>query len=235
MAQLESMPNLLIPAANLEAFGRKWQQNGGKLSRTPPYSSNELGMVFNQKVGEALATMLGSIQVITPSSTALRLGSEDAVEVGECRVVGGVRPQNFDVVYRPDGTRFAFDTKTLNDSNSVRKNYQNMINDLGTEATTVHTVFPYAVVSFLIAIPEPALLAPQKAGLLGSLERLSERGSPLDSAHKAEAICLVIWHPTTGNISQTTPPSDSPLRIESFSSQVESSYRGRFKGLPPHD
>jgi len=48
------------------------------------------------------------------------------------------------VGYRPDGLRFAFDSKTLNDKKSIGKNWQNMINDLATEATTVHSRFPYA-------------------------------------------------------------------------------------------
>lgn len=29
-----------------------------------------------------------------------------------------------------------------------------MINDLGTEATTVHTRFPYAIVAFLVVVPK---------------------------------------------------------------------------------
>ena len=52
------------------------------------------------------------------------------VEVGPVRVIGGVRPQNFDVGYRPDAIRFAFDSKSLNDRESIGKNWQNMINDL---------------------------------------------------------------------------------------------------------
>jgi len=31
------------------------------------------------------------------------------------------------VGYRPDGIRFAFDSKTLNDQESIAKNWQNMI------------------------------------------------------------------------------------------------------------
>lgn len=66
------------------------------------------------------------------------------MEVGPTRVIGGIRPQNFDVAYRPDGVRFAYDSKTLNSRNSLGKNYQNMLNDLGTEAATVHIRFPSA-------------------------------------------------------------------------------------------
>jgi len=194
-----------------------------------------LGQIFDRKVGEALANMLGGIPVITPTSTTLCPAQEDAVEVGACRIVGGVRPQNFDVGYRPDGVRFAFDSKTLNDTKSVGKNYQNMINDLGTEATTVHTRFPYAIIAFLVAIPKPCLISPQKEALTETLERLSQRASPLDSPHKAEAISLIIWIPETGDIDLDWPSTESPLRIEKFSSQIEWAYVERYKGLPPHD
>ena len=81
------------------------------------------------------------------------------------RIIGGVRPQNFDVGYRPDGVRFAFDSKTLNDRKSIGKNWQNMINDLATEATTVHSRFPHAVVAFLVALPEPVVDANQRAAI----------------------------------------------------------------------
>lgn len=235
MAMLRPMPAVEVTPDSLRPFGFKWQQNGEKLTRTPPCSSNELGTVFNDAVGAAISEMLGGIPTIRPVSTSLRLGGADAVEVGECRVVGGIRPQNFDVVYRPDGVRFAFDAKTLNDTDSVRKNYQNMINDLGTEATTAHTMFPYAVVAFVVVIPTPCLLPAQERGLIGSLERLADRGSPLDSPHKAEAISLALWDPRTGRIDASIPAPSSPLRLEKLSDRIESAYVGRYKGLPPHD
>ena len=75
-----------------------------------------------------------------------------------------------------------------------------MINDLGTEATNVHTRFPYAIVAFMVIVPEPCLGSPQKEALTGTVERLSNRGSPLNSVHKAEAISLVIWKPDNGEI-----------------------------------
>lgn len=140
MASLAPMPAIMIDQQELAQFGTTWQANGERLSRTPPRSSGELGKLFDMAVGNALATMLGSIPVIAPSSTALIPTQSDCVEVGPVRVIGGVRPQNFDVGYRPDGIRFAFDSKTLNDRESVGKNWQNMINDLATEATTVHIV-----------------------------------------------------------------------------------------------
>jgi hypothetical protein len=186
------------------------------------------------KVGQALASMLGGIPVRPPvSRNALLPPEANCVEVGACRVIGGVRPQNFDVAYRPDGVRFAFDSKTLNDTKSVQKNYQNMINDLATEATTVHSRFPYALVAFLVIVPTPCLVSPQREGLTGSLERLAGRTSPLDSAHRAEAIALLVWDPVTGRIDDTWPNEASPLRIERFPSHVSLAYVGRYKGLPP--
>jgi hypothetical protein len=158
----------------------------------------------------------------------------DCVEVGEFRVIGGVRPQNFDVGYRPDGVRFVLDSKTLNDLDSVRKNYQNMINDLATEATTVHSRFPYAIVTFIVIVPQPCLVEPQRSALVGTLERLSGRELVDQPNHLAEAISLVVWEPKSGTISPTLPNPASPLRLEKFSTVVEAVYQNRYKGLPPH-
>ena len=234
MAPLGNMPQIQIYEADLMPFGQAWTANNGSLSRTPPNSSMQLGEMFDRKVGQALAIMLGNIPVVRPTATDLLPEQADCVEVGPCRIVGGVRPQNFDIGYRPDGVRFAFDSKTLNDAKSVQKNYQNMINDLGTEATTVHIRFPYAVVAFLIAVPKPCLTSPQKEALTETLERLSLRTSPIDASHKAEAIALVIWDPATGAIDPDWPGKDSCLRLESFSAQIQRAYVERYKGLPPH-
>lgn len=234
MAALREMPRVHVNQNELLEFGKKWQEKAS-LSRKPPYSSSQLGCLFDAVVGKSLATLLGGVEVVTPDSRSIRPAAEDVVEVGPVRIVGGVRPQNFDVGYRPDGVRFAFDSKTLNDTKSVRKNYQNMINDLGTEATTVHTRFPYAVVAFMVVIPEPCLPNAQKLALTRTLERLTNRLSPLDSAHKAEAISLVLWDPTTGGISTDWPNEGSSLRIEEFHKAVQLHYVERYKGLPPHD
>ena len=65
--------------------------------------------------------MLGGITIDNASnSNSLLPAYADCVEVGPVRVVGGVRSQNFDVGYRPDGVRFAFDSKILNDKKSLR-------------------------------------------------------------------------------------------------------------------
>lgn len=234
MARLSEMPPVALDTAELRKFGETWQSHNESLSRTPPYSSSQLGNLFERAVAESLAAMLGQIQIVVPKRTALIPPQPDCVEIGDVRVIGGVRPQNFDVVYRPDGVRFAFDAKTLNDSKSVEKNWQNMVNDLSTEATTVHSRFPYAVVAFLVAIPKPCLQGTQQAAMIETLERLGRRTDVNDPVYLAEAICLVLWNPEDGTIHPEVPPSDSPLRLEMFAQQVQTSYVNRYKGLPPH-
>ncbi len=234
MAALGTMPPITISQSDLAAFGHAWQGNGGRLSRTPPYSSLELGSLFDRAVGHALAVFLGNIPVITPKSSALIPEMADCVEIGPVRVIGGVRPQNFDVGYRPDGVRFVFDSKTLNDSESIGKNWQNMVNDLATEATTVHTRFPHAVVAFLLACPAPALADSHRKAMIETLERLARRTDVDKPLHMAEAIAFVLWEPADGTISPSIPVADSPLRLEKFAEQISTAYMSRYKGLPPH-
>lgn len=229
------MPPILVRSEKLKLFGDKWLELHGRLSRTPPQSSSQLGVLFDEHVGVALARFLGSIPTHHPKRTDLYPQVGDCVEVGPVRIVGGIRPQNFDVAYRPDGVRFAFDSKTLNDTDSVRKNYQNMINDLATEATTVHTRFPYALVAFMVIIPRPALPDTQRLALERTLERLSGRVGFNDPHHIAEVISFVVWDPASGRIDSQIPNPASRLRLEKFSSQVEVRYVERYEGLPPHD
>jgi len=228
------MPQITIDLAELAAFGKRWNELNGALSRTPPYSSGQLGALFDKAVGSALAELLGGVPVVTPSATALIPSGPDVVEVGPVRIIGGVRPQNFDVGYRPDGVRFAFDSKSLNDRKSIGKNWQNMINDLATEATTVHSRFPYAVVGFMVVYPEPALTSSHLSATIGTLERLGGRTLVDEPEHRAEAMSLVVWDPDDGIIHDEIPAQTSPLRIEKFSEQVEAAYVARYKGLPPH-
>lgn len=235
MALLAPMPPIDLSQTELAAFGQHWLSRGGSLSRTPPYSSSELGAVFDNAVGKALSTMLGDIPIVKPNPNSLIPTQPDCVEVGPVRIVGGVRPQNFDVGYRPDGVRFAFDSKTLNDLSSVRKNWQNMINDLATEATTVHTRFPSAVVAFMVVIPVTAIPSGRTLpAITETLERLARRVSVIDPDHTAEAMALILWNPDDGSISNMVPEPQSPLRIESFSQRIWERYAERFKGLPPH-
>lgn len=234
MARLQPMPSVTITQADLALFGAMWRDRGGSLSRTPPQSSSQLGGLFDAAVGQSLATMLGGIPVVRPTATALTAQAADCVEVGPVRIIGGVRPQNFDVGYRPDGVRFAFDSKTLNDAASLRKNWQNMINDLATEATTVHSRFPHAVVAFMVIIPVPCLVEPQRAAMVETLERLARRTGVKDADYMAEAISLVLWNPDDGSIDAGVPQLTSPLRLERFATYVEAAYVSRYKGLPPH-
>jgi hypothetical protein len=234
MARLRTMPPVTVSQVELARFGETWRANSGRLSRTPPRSSSQLGNLFDAAVGASLATMLGDVPVVKPTSTALTASLADCVEVGPVRIIGGVRPQNFDVGYRPDGVRFAFDSKTLNDTDSLRKNWQNMINDLSTEATTVHSRFPHAVVAFMVIIPAPCFVEPQRSAIIETLERLARRAGVEEPDYMAEAISLVVWNPDDGRIETDVPPPTSPLRLEKFSGQVEAAYVSRYKGLPPH-
>ena len=228
------MPPIQINQSELAQFGAKWRENNGSLSRTPPFSSTQLGNLFDMAVGQALAALLGGIPVAAPNPTALTPPQPDCVEVGPVRVIGGVRPQNFDVGYRPDGLRFAFDSKTLNDTKSVGKNWQNMVNDLATEATTVHSRFPHAIVAFMVIIPYPCFSSNVGSAIIETLERLARRTSVDGPPYMAEAIALAIWNPEDGSIRSDIPSPTSSLRLERFSEQIATAYVLRYKGLPPH-
>lgn len=226
-----AMPAITIPNASLKPWGDKWLAKNSFDKK----QGMDFGKVFDSAVGDALAKMLGGIETAVPTATALLPPKADCVEVGNVRIVGGIRPQNFDVAYRPDGVRFAFDSKTLNDKESIPKNWQNMINDLATEASTVHTRFPYAVVAFMVIVPKPALAAGQQQGLLRTLERMGTRKESGAETHLAEAIAFVVWDPATGTISDDVPDLNSHLHLRHFSSTVFQRYSERYKGLPPHD
>lgn len=243
MAELKEMPPLQIDEELLKRWGSLWcGENNPETGKTKDsncfdkqQSINFCKDVFDVAVAKALAKMLGDIPVVNPTSNnALLPPQPDCVEIGNTRIIGGVRPQNFDLVYRPDCVRIAFDSKTLNDISSVRKNWQNMINDLSTEATTVHTRFPYAIVCFLVVIPRQALASTQEKDIIRTLERLGTREDVMNQAHLAEAISFVVWDPQTGKIDDNIPSQDSNLRIEKFSEILYPHYVERYKGLPPH-
>lgn len=239
MANLAGMPPIEISAAELKPWGKIWlktdpEKTGDRANYFVKKDAMALPHLFDRKVAEALAIFLGGIPVTDQNTGRICSPTTDCVELGG-RVVGAIRPQNFDACYRPDGVRFAFDSKGLNDASSVQKNYQNMLNDLGTEAATVHIRFPYAVVGFIVVIPEPALVSPQREALSSALIRLSRRVNPNEDPHRAEAISLVIWDPKTGKVSSDWPVKDSSLRIERFSEFVEKAYLDRYAGMPPHD
>lgn len=235
VAQLQRMPFIRINPAELLPFGQRWAALGGRLSRTPPYSSAQLGSLFNKAVSEALSSMLGGIRIVEIKKRVLLPPQPDCVEVGDIWIIGAIRPQQYDVVYRPDGVRFAFDSKTLNDTKSIGKNLQNMINDLGTEAANVHSRFPHAVVGFIVALPRPSLMPGQQARATETLGRLAERATVGDVPYKAEAVSLVVWNPVDGTVDADIPARSSPLRLERFSEHIEQAYVSRYAGLPPHD
>ena len=241
MAKLNTMPPITVSQAELARIGQIWTSSGERLEAVP---AGRLTQLFVTAIGEALALMLGGIPIAKPNANALASAQPDCVEVGPVRIIGGVRPQNFDVGYRPDGVRFALDHKTLNDKKSVGKNWQNMINDLATEATTVHSRFPHAVVAFVVAIPTPCFTdanpstatkaAARRSAIIETLERLARRTGVEAPDYMAEAISFVLWNPADGSIDPDFPDPSSPLRIEKFSTQIEAVYRNRYKGLPPH-
>ena len=83
MGSLGAMPPLSVDRSELSRFGRRWEMNGGSLSRTPPQSSGQLGALFDSAVGGALAEMLGGIPVAVPSSTSLLPAAPDSVGSGQ--------------------------------------------------------------------------------------------------------------------------------------------------------
>ena len=199
MAQIaDQMPALNISQETLADWGQRWKANtnseNGKTKDQNAFDklqSVNFASFIDRAFGEALAGMLGNIQVVEAHAKALIPPEPDCVEVGATRIIGGIRPQNFDAAYRPDGVRVAFDSKSLNDLKSVGKNWQNMVNDLATEASTVHTRFPYAIVAFIVIIPRPALGEKQQADIIRTLERLGTREDVLDQPHLAESIALL--------------------------------------------
>jgi hypothetical protein len=243
MAELaDYMPPLSISTDELKRWGSLWLGNSnpetGQSKNSACFDRHQsvnFASFIDVEFAKSLAVMLGGIPIERANGIALTPPFPDCVEVGSVRVIGGIRPQNFDVAYRPDGPRVVFDSKTLNDLKSVGKNWQNMVNDLATEAATVHTRFPYALVAFIVVIPKPALGGKQEADIIRTLERLGSRKDILDQAHLAEALSLIIWNPETGEIDPLVPSHNSNLRLENFTDTLYPDYVNRYKGLPPHD
>jgi hypothetical protein len=246
MGSLRSMPTITLDHAKLLSWGSLWRGTGGTPLKTGAAKAKlpdrfdkkqgmDFGYVFDEAFGKALAEMLGGIDVRKPVDNSLLPPHKDCVEVGKVRIVGGIRPQNYDAAYRPDGPRVVYDSKTLNDRKSIAKNWQNMINDLATEASTVHTRFPYCLVCFIVALPRPALLKPQEQAIIRTLERLGSRDDELDQPHLAEAVAMVIWNPDDGTIDLTSPPIASGLRLETMAQRIAPRYLDRYKNLPPHE
>lgn len=238
----DSMEPISVNEVELKQWGELWlaDQVPPMGARKKPnyftkYQAVNFALFIDRTFSNTLARMLGGIPVVDPIKDALQSPLPDCVECGAVKIIGGIRPQNFDAAYRPDGPRIVFDSKALNHILSVGKNWQNMINDLGTEAATVHTRFPYAVVAFMVIIPRPALRDRQETDIIRTLERLATRTDVLDQTHLAEVISLIVWDPTTGKVLEDCPPQTSILRIEKFSDQLFPKYVERYKGLPPHN
>lgn len=243
MNSLQEMPPVVIEKAKLIEWGKIWKgtvssnNNAKETSCFDKKQAMDFGkLMIDPPFAKAFSIMLGGIDIEKPiNANSLLPPKINCLELGDTRVIGGIRPQNFDIAYRPDGIRIAYDSKTLNSIDSVRKNWQNMINDLGTEATTVHTRFPYGIVTFVVAIPRNALATSQEYDIIRTLERLGTRKGVQDQNHLAEAIALIVWDPESGEIDQNVPSPDSNLRIEKFSETIYPIYLERYKGLPPHD
>lgn len=238
------MPIIQPSKEDLQQWGQLWlgTTSSGTKPKKPERFDKKQGMdfgrVFDKAFGTALAEMLGGIEVVeVPSKRVLPLlpPKPNCVEVGDTRVIGGIRPQNYDACYRPDGPRVILDSKTLNDKKSVGKNWQNMVNDLATEASTMHTRFPYCVVASMFIVPRPALAARQEKDIIRTLERLGSREDVLDQAHLAEAIAMIVWDPYTGDLDPAVPPMNSNIRLENVSQRIFDAYVTRYKGLPPHE
>ena len=241
------MPEIRFDQDLVKRWGETWLGSEGspnartgaatpkKTARFDKKQSMDFGKVFDAAFGSALAKMLGDIPIREPDDNSLLPPYRDCVEVGKTRIVGGIRPQNYDAAYRPDGPRVVHDSKTLNDAKSIGKNWQNMVNDLATEASTVHTRFPYCIVCFIVIVPRPALARPQERALIRTLERLGSRDDELDQAHLAEAISLVVWNPADGIVDPNAPPPGSNLRLDTMQERIYPAYMDRYKNLPPHE
>jgi len=243
---LRPMPSLIIDQNELRNWGGLWRGTVGsakkagtpttkKADRFDKKQGMDFGMVFDKAFAKSLADMIGGVDILAPVNDALLPPNPNCVELGKTRIVGGIRPQNYDAAYRPDGPRVVYDSKTLNDTKSIGKNWQNMVNDLATEASTVHTRFPYCIVAFIIILPRPALQPAQERALIRTLERLGSRGDELDQNHLAEAIALCVWDPDFGTIDPNVPQKDSILRIEAMPERIYPAYLDRYKNLPPHE
>ena len=245
MPELRGMPGIHIAPNRLAEWGATWlgtegsgNADGVRQTKGPERFDKKQGIafgrIFDRAFGAALATMLGDLRIVTPGTNALTPPDPHCVEVGTTRVIGGIRPQNYDVAYRPDGPRVVFDSKTLNDKSSINKNWQNMINDLASEAATVHTRFPFCIVAFIVVLPAPAVMERQRRAIISTLERLGSRKDELDQHHLAEAISLVLWDPARGKIDPNMPAESSPIHLTAMNQRVEAAYKDRYQHLPPH-
>jgi hypothetical protein len=111
MAELaDFMPPLDISTDELKKWGSLWlgesNPETGKDKRPECFDRHQsvnFASFIDAEFARTLAVMLGDIPVECPNSNALIPPIPDCVEVGPVRIIGGIRPQNFDAAYRPDG------------------------------------------------------------------------------------------------------------------------------------
>lgn len=84
------MPPLNILPEDLRPFGTAWDTNNNSLSRTLPNASMELGKLIDNKVGIALAQMLGNIMIYRPNAISLIPRDPDCVKIGPVRIIGAI-------------------------------------------------------------------------------------------------------------------------------------------------
>ena len=219
---------------NPEKTGSAWKED--RVDYFVKKDAMDFANYLDSTTAECLSQFLGGIPIQFAKQNHLTpIDGRVCVELGEITICGGVRQQNFDVAFRPDGPRIIVDSKGLNATKSIQKNWQNMINDIATEATTVHLRYPYAITSFVIALPKQALRDSQRADIINTLERMAGRDLPHYPPSLSEIITLMIWDVDTGEVDPEYPHPDSPLRVEKFSEILERTYCSRYKGLLPHE
>ena len=238
-------PALSFPIDEMKEWGRIWR--GRDFAKTGSawkedrvdYFVKKDAMDFanyiDEKIASCMSEFLGDIPIQKAKQNNLNpVDGTVCVETGEITICGGVRQQNFDVAFRPDGPRIIVDSKSLNATKSIQKNWQNMINDIATESTTIHLRYPYAITSFVIALPRQALKDSQRSDIINTLERMAGRPEPHFPSSLIEIITLIIWDVDTGEIDAEYPPPNSQLRVENFSPALEELYLKRYRGLLPH-
>lgn len=111
---IQNIPSISLNQEVLQRWGEVWRSTVGSPDEdgTPTVKKadsfdKKQGMDFGKEVidpavASALAAMLGGIPIVPPHSSNSLLPPPEypnCVEVGDTKVVGGVRAQNFDIAY----------------------------------------------------------------------------------------------------------------------------------------
>lgn len=165
-----------------------------------------------------------------------RLPGLNAV-AGERRVSGALRTVDADVseTHLLDGLRLAVEIKPINVA--VGRAIWNRFGDIRTFAVNLHLKFPFAVVGGVLAIPtyEVGTGGVQRDTthlIMRAVERLIRAGgrrSEGDAPHLLEAVCVLVYDPTTGQRSATVPPAGSGLQWDEFIAELAAAYEARFE------